>query len=212
MIEVVDHMGSDLSVVNAARVSFGKVSYELCPQDEKLIAYLAKHDHWSPFAHTSISLRCEEPIYLIRQLAKHQVGLAWNEVSRRYVSADVRYRAAAEIRLKPINAKQGSGAVHPQSDYWRMTFDRAAQAAIKLYEEAIAADICPEQARMVLPLSMLSTWVWTGSLYAFTRVYKQRSHTTAQEEAKVFAQDLRTAIEPLYPVSWSFLTKDSPNG
>ena len=113
-VEYVDHMGSDLSIVNAARVSFNKVSNILEPNDEKLIKYLAMHNHWTPFAHTSISLRIKCPIFVARQLGKHQVGLVWNEVSRRYVDEEPEFFFPDVWRGKPINAKQGSSGEHPE--------------------------------------------------------------------------------------------------
>jgi len=121
-VELVDTMGSCLSVVNAARVSFDKFSYKLDEKDERLLSYLAEHDHWSPFAHTSLQFRIKAPIFVARQLGKHQVGLSWNEVSRRYVDGDPEFYNPTTWRGKPANDnKQGSdgeirGPEHSQED------------------------------------------------------------------------------------------------
>jgi thymidylate synthase (FAD) len=174
-VALLDHMGSDLSVVNAARVSFSKVSLEMTEADKKLIKYLAKHDHWTPFAHTSISLRIKAPIFVARQLGKHQVGLVWNETSRRYVKDTPEFYEPETWRAAAENVKQGSSeteVITHDSEGYSLDdrLEEVIAGALNLYEEMIAVGVSPEQARMVLPQSMMTEWVWTGSLLAFVRV------------------------------------------
>jgi len=213
-VELVDYMGSDLSVVNAARVSFHKESSldfstsgdpdlgALYEKDKKLISYLAKHNHWSPFAHNSISLRIKAPIFVARQLVKHQVGLVWNEVSRRYVDDEPEFYFPEVWRGKPENAKQGS------SGEVALTFDFAGQAtaiALGAYQHMLDKGVAPEQARMVLPQNTFTEWVWTGSLMAFARVCKQRLDPHAQQESREIATMIQSIIQPLFPHSWKAL-------
>lgn len=218
-VEYVDHMGSDLSVVNAARVSFDKVSqYEydektrvsyLSDKDEKLIQYLSKHGHWSPFAHTSITLRVKAPIFVARQLVKHQVGLSWNEVSRRYVDSEPELFRPV-WREKAANVKQGSGGdMVVVTEYQARSLQLAEdimEDAVTIYRRLLSAGVCPEQARMVLPLACYTEWVWTGSIYAFARVYNQRTHATAQQETKEIAEMIGDVAMTHFPVSWDALT------
>lgn len=217
-VEYVDHMGSDLSVVNAARVSFHKESSldfstsgdpdlgALYEKDKKLISYLAKHGHWSPFAHNSISLRIKAPIFVARQLVKHQVGLVWNEVSRRYVDDGPEFYFPEVWRGKPENAKQGSS--HTQVEVQTHALIQDLSHVLAWYEGMIESGVAPEQARMVLPQSMMTTWIWTGSLMAFARVCKQRLDPHAQQETQEVAQMIQEIIEPLFPVSWKALMND----
>ena len=207
-VELVDFMGSDLSVVNAARVSFAKVSDEFSDKDAKLISYLAKHGHWSPFAHNSISLRIKAPIFVARQLVKHQVGLVWNEVSRRYVDDEPEFYFPEVWRGKPENAKQGSGKdfkplVNLQ---FHLAAKAACEEALARYLELVDKDVAPEQARMVLPQNTMTEWIWTGSLMAFARVCKQRLDAHAQLETQEVAKKINDIVEPLFPVSWKALT------
>jgi thymidylate synthase (FAD) len=209
-VELVDFMGSDLSVVNAARVSFAKVSDEFSDKDAKLISYLAKHGHWSPFAHNSISLRIKAPIFVARQLVKHQVGLVWNEVSRRYVDDEPEFYFPEVWRGKPENAKQGSGKdfkplVNLQ---FHLAAKAACEEALARYLELVDKDVAPEQARMVLPQNTMTEWIWTGSLMAFARVCKQRLDAHAQLETQEVAKKINDIVEPLFPVSWKALMND----
>ena len=235
-VELVDYMGSDLSVVNAARVSFAKQSeweYDyllerdnLSTKDAKLVKYLAKHGHWSPFAHNSISLRIKAPIFVARQLVKHQVGLVWNEVSRRYVDDEPEFYFPEVWRGKPENAKQGSsgkfsgyifheyGKNHVPLEY-QHGVDEGVEIIpemvgelIHLYNAMIHAGVAPEQARMVLPQNTMTEWIWTGSLMAFARVCKQRLDPHAQQETQEVAQGIANIVEPLFPVSWKALMND----
>lgn len=215
-VSLVDFMGSDLSVVNAARVSFGKVSTEFSDKDAKLISYLAKHNHWSPFAHTSISLRIKAPIFVARQLVKHQVGLSWNEVSRRYVDDEPEFYFPEVWRGKPVNAKQGSSdsviSGYIENEEWAGDIDEDFTAVIEecraLYQCMVDSGVAPEQARMVLPQNTMTTWVWTGSLMAFARVCKQRLDSHAQQETQEVAKMIQDIVEPLFPYSWKALMHD----
>ena len=209
-VELVDHMGSDLSVVNAARVSFGKVSNELTDKDNKLINYLAKHNHWSPYAHAFASFRIKAPIFVARQLVKHQVGLSWNEVSRRYVDEEPEFWMPAEWRGRPVNAKQGSngGMAEAQPEMMlSQTLGWAMTACLNTYIDLLKVGVAPEQARMILPQNTMTEWIWSGSLAAFCRVCKLRLDPHAQEETRELVEGIKGLLEPLFPVSFTALTE-----
>ena len=221
-VKFIDKMGSDLSVVNAARVSFSKTSeWESIPeagpvegflssQDEKLINYLAKHNHWSPFGHASMQLHIKAPVFVARQLVKHQVGLVWNEVSRRYVDDEVEFYEPDVWRGAPVNAKQGSSDVgvdiNPSNmmvnDY-KLALDRAKWT----YEHLLGQGVAPEQARMVLPQSMMTEWYWSGTLMAFARVCNLRCKPDTQLETQMVANQIDEIGEEYFPYSWKALTK-----
>ena len=219
-VEYIDHMGSDLSVVNAARVSFDKESwwdedelfdYVLKPADARLIGYLASHGHWSPFAHTSISLRWKAPIFVARQLVKHQVGLTWNEVSRRYVKTEPELWWPEKWRKAAESVKQGSS----DEEFNNGRFNHALSASIARakvivgeYSSLVEQGLCPEQARMFLPQNTMTEWIWTGSLYAWVRVWKQRTYPTAQAETRELVRQIEPIIKQHFPVSWEALTKE----
>ena len=208
-VELVDNMGSDMTVANAARVSFNKHKDVFDENDEKLIGYLADHHHWTPFAHPQITLRMKAPISIRTQCFKHKVGFTENEISRRYVSDDPSY-FRPEWRGKPEgSAKQGSSDV--LGDYDQKILDRAYNDVIHLatttYLTMIEQGVAPEQARFLLPQGMHTEWYWTGSLAAFARFYKQRTHEGAQSEIRELAEMVSDIIQPLYPVSWSVLIK-----
>ena len=221
-VELIDHMGTDLTVVNAARVSFDKESewlvhfdygadkgLILSEADTKLIAYLAKHNHWSPFAHTSIQLRVKAPIFVARQLVKHQVGGVWNEVSRRYVDSEPEFYFPEVWRGRPTNgAKQGSSGVvtHVNGVYVSHGALYAANTALNTYNHLIDGGVAPEQARMILPQNMMTEWYWTGSLMFFARVCAQRLDPHAQAETSEVARQIADIVRPLFPVSWQALT------
>jgi thymidylate synthase (FAD) len=214
-VELVDHMGTDLSVVNAARVSFNKVATELEEKDERLIKYLARHKHWTPFGHTSVSLRIRAPIFVARQLGKHQVGLVWNEVSRRYVDDEPEFFQPECWRTRPEESiKQGSGdETIPLEDIavgYRYDWDYEALMWLckSYYEECIAKGVAPEQARMVLPQSMMTEWIWTGNLVSFSNLCKLRLDSHTQKETRDVAQLVNDIIEPLFPISWKELMKE----
>lgn len=209
-VEYIDHMGSDLSVVNAARCSFAKQHDKFDDtKDTKLINYLARHGHWTPFAHAFVTMRFKAPIAVHAQCGKHQIGFSMNTVSRRYVS-DTPELFLPEFRTKPEGSiKQGSGALHPdnliiQHDYFQMC-----TSAIELYEQMILYGVAPEQARFVLPQGVYTEWVWSGSLQAWARFYNQRSDTHAQQEIQELANMANDITKNLFPVSWEALTKDT---
>ena len=208
-VELVDKMGSDLSVVNAARVSFGKKHTAMTEGDKKLINYLAKHEHWSPFAHATLQFHIEAPIFVARQLVKHQVGLAWNEISRRYVDSDPEYFYPDTWRSRPVDKKQGSG---DETIVWLDRNQRVGAAVNKVvelandtYQKMLDAGISPEQARMVLPQNTITEWYWTGSLYAFARVCNLRCKEDAQEETRDVAWGIDILARDNFPVSWNAL-------
>lgn len=211
--EYIDHLGSDLTVVNSARVSFNKESQldELgttSPQDTKLIAYLAKHKHFTPFTHPQITLRETVPIFVARQRFKHVVGFTYNEVSRRYVDDTPQFHIPTEWRSRPEGSvKQGSGDTHPLSVEMSNSYSEFLGMVEKFYSESIELGIAPEQARMVLPQSMLTSYYVTGSLAAFARLYMQRTDPHAQKEIHDLAYQIGKIISPLFPVSWSALTQ-----
>ena len=198
-------MGSDLSVVNAARVSYNKVSEEFDGKDEKLIKYLAEHNHWSPFAHAFASFRIEAPIFVARQLVKHQVGLAWNEVSRRYVDYVPKVYKIDKWRGRPKNSKQGSDGVVVMSKDMQFKYDMCIERSITMYNNMIEEGIAPEQARAVLPQGMMTEWIWSGSLYAFARVCNLRNKPDVQEETRKVTEGMSVFLSNGFPVSWKYL-------
>lgn len=209
-IELLDHMGSDLSVANSARVSFGKWKEEFDEGDARLINYLAKHEHTSPFRHTQIQLRCKVPLFLARQLQKHQAGLSWNEVSRRYVDAGIEFFIPDSWRSRPADGiKQGSGDTHYQSDVWVGEYEAIVMNCEKLYANMLQDGVAPEMARMVLPQSMMVDWVWTGNLLSLFHVYRLRAGEGAQVEARDFAEKLKAVIQPIFPHSWGALEENA---
>jgi thymidylate synthase (FAD) len=209
-VELVDSMGSDLSTVNSARVSFDKQVEAVEARDEKLIKYLADHKHMTPFRHNQIQIRCHAPIFLARQLGKHQAGLSWNEVSRRYVDSEPEFFVPDEWRGRPDGSiKQGSGELKCNNKLLQTSYDIALESANNEYNTLLNLGVAPEMARMVLPQSMMTSWYWTGNLLAFAHVYKERIADGAQLEAQWFAQELDAVIRPLFPASWSALVGDS---
>ena len=207
-VQLIDYMGSDVSVVNAARISFDKIKDDFDEQDERLVNYLAEHNHWSPFAHTSIQVRVKAPFVLARQLGKHQVGLVWNEVSRRYVSSEPEFWFPEQVHRAPVNAKQGAGDVHEWSGSAVGAMLNSTRDTLGLYENLIISGVAPEEARLVLPMNTMTEWMWTGSVMAFARVYKQRRTKDAQGFANEFAEKLAECIKECYPVCWEVLTKE----
>jgi len=208
-VELVDFMGSDLTVVNAARVSFNKHHKELTTGDEKLIAYLANHGHWTPFGHPQLQFRISAPIFVARQLVKHQVGLVWNEVSRRYVDSKPSFYVTNKWRIRAENKKQGSGdalVLLEGKDYDYI--QKAHVVAIDAYSHLLKLGVAPEQARMVLPQSMYTEWYWTGSLFSFSRVCKLRMSSDAQEETKHIAEQISVLTDEKFPLSWKYLVSN----
>lgn len=213
-VELIDSMGDDLRVANIARVSFAKWKEEFDASDAKLIDYLAAHEHSSPFRHTCITLRITAPIAIARQLVKHQVGMSWNEVSRRYVSDNLEIYQQ-EFRRRPEGGiKQGSSDAvvdFPRIylDRQEYTIEEIQDAIVDAYYRAVDKDgeyrIAPECARGVLPLNLMTTWIWTGSLTAFFHMYRLRSSSHAQKEVREIAKLCSELIEPIFPHCWKAL-------
>ena len=213
MIEVtyIDHMGSDLSVVNAARVSFGKKSewmprihsgeqLVLKPKDAKLIKYLAKHKHKSPFNHTFVTFHVKAPIFVARQLQKHEY-MPWNEVSRRYVDDEPEFYVPDVWRGRSKDKKQGSeGEVKSNANVFYYN-----TKALMLYNQQLDEGVSPEQARMHLPQSMMTEWYWSGSLFAFAKMCGLRLKEDTQAETRIVAEKIEDVMIKLYPVSWEAL-------
>jgi len=219
-IEYVEHMGTDLTVVNAARVSFNKESSwdyadshfavgKLPEKDVKLIKYLAKHNHWTPFAHPQITFRIKAPIFVRAQLGKHQIGLVMNEVSRRYVTYNPEFYIPMWRKAPTDGAKQGSSGFMVGPNHLTTKFESFCDDALELYNELLDHGAAPEQARAALPQSMYTEWWWTGSLASYARVYAQRIDAHAQWEVQQYAKAIGEIIEPLFPVSWKTLTETS---
>ena len=206
-VELIDKMGTDLSVVNAARVSYAKVKEKFEASDERLIRYLAEHNHWSPFAHTFLSFRIKAPVFVARQLVKHQIGLVWNEESRRYISDDVEIYRIRNWREKPKNSKQGSGENINLSIDIQTEINEHMNQGVSLYNKLLNEGVAPEQARSVLPQSMHTNWIWSGTLYAFARVCGLRLDDHAQKETQVIAEQLDIHCQDAFPISWKYLTK-----
>ena len=206
-VEHIDHMGNDDSVVNAARVSFAKQADQYtADQNARLIKYLARHNHWTPFAHAFVTLRFKAPIAIHAQCVKHQIGFAMNTVSRRYVSDKPEF-FMPDFRLAPDGSvKQGSGEVHPDSAHWQVNYEDLMNKAVDLYLMMIDGDVAPEQARFVLPQGVMTEWVWSGSLQAWARFYTQRIDPHAQKEIQFLAQEVDKIVGALYPVAWDALT------
>ena len=230
-VELMDHMGTDLTVCNAARVSFNKESswgldfdaierLNGCPhtkddvrllkkEDEKLIRYLAKHNHWTPFAHPQITLRVKAPVSIRTQFFKHKQGFVENEISRRYVSYEPEFYSPT-WRGKPTDgAKQGSDefiAEESKTNLFDAIYRESYETALHVYNTLIEKGIAPEQARFVLPQGMYTEWYWTGSLAAYARFYKQRMDDHAQWEIREYSEAVGNIIEPYFPVSWKHLT------
>ena len=224
-VDYVDHMGTDLSTVNSARVSFDKEHSEFTykkdmvgdeKSDEGLVKYLASHKHNTTFRHNAVTIRCHAPIFIARQLGKHQAGLSWNEVSRRYVDTPPEFFVPDEWRGRPDGSiKQGSGVKVSVKPFRPMGLDFAdhntkfLDAISGYYNHLLQQGVAPEMARMVLPQSMMTSWYWTGNLLAFAHVYNERIAEGAQLEAQYFAHELDKVIRPLFPVSWQALVGDS---
>ncbi len=255
----IDHMGTDLSVVNAAKVSFGKRSvFEgrvggpdvLSEKDQSLIAFLARGctsgdwddhrqwvaeasdegdweafedllnhirkmpSHWSPFAHTAITLHLKMPIFVARQIMKHTTGIEYNEVSRRYVDSEPEFYVPDVWRKKADNVKQGSSdegvdtiKIHGLEESLNSVYKYLIEDVGDLYKDLVSVGVAPEQARMILPQSMYTEVIATGNLYAWANMYIQRSDSHAQKETQDLAKQIGEIIQPLYPVSWEALTK-----
>lgn len=234
--QYIDHMGDDLAVVNAARVSFDKTSTYvyldedgnevgkelpngfaksflntpkvLREKDVRLIKYLAKHDHWTPFAHTAIKLRMGAPVPIRTQCFKHKIGMVENEESRRYISSEPEiyvplFRKAAD------NKKQGSAEPFVGDEQYNLqqAYEKFTSDAVEFYKSLLARGVCEEQARFALPQGAVVNWIWTGNLVSFANFYKKRSASDAQGEIQLLAKEVDRIIAPLFPHSWKALTE-----
>ena len=201
---LMDYMGSDITVVNAARVSFGKKSSNTytTAKDEKLIWYLAEHKHMSPFGHCFASFHVKAPIFVARQLVKHKF-LRWNEISRRYVDSDPEFYEPKTWRGRAKDKKQGSeGEVKTNSNTCNLQLD-----SLFMYSQLLDEGVCPEQARMVLPQSMMTEWYWSGSLDAFADMCNLRCASDTQAETQSVAVQISRKMRSLFPVSWEALVR-----
>ena len=224
-VDLVDHMGTDLTVVNSARVSFSKqsdwnywrdredadlVKSYMKDKDKKLISYLAKHNHWTPFGHCSAQFRISAPIFVARQLVKHQVGLVWNEVSRRYVSDSPKFWRASEWREVADDKKQGSSnQVIKENDTISYVYRETVRHCTDTYNLMLDKGVCPEQARTILPQSLYTEWYWSGTLSAFARVCNLRMSEDSQKETREVAQLISNEMNELFPISWKVLTNEN---
>lgn len=240
-VSYIQHCGNDLSVVNAARVSFDKTSEmdvkrvsttteataleeqgweditdydrdystlyaKLKDSDAKLINYLAKHKHFSPFNHSFITLRIKAPIFVARQLVKHKF-MPWNEVSRRYVDDEPEFYFPDYWRKKAENVKQGSS--DDEVDVSDLHVEESIEVQLLYqYKNLLADGVCPEQARMVLPQNMMTEWFWSGTLGAYCDMLRLRLDLHTQKESRIVAEKVRDIIEPLFPVSVKALLND----
>ena len=253
-VEYIDHMGSDLTVVNAARASFDKESdwdkflgmmnkQALKPADANLIRYLAtgyrtsewegfldevvslvelggareeltkllhsykrRAQHWAPFAHPHVGIRMHLPIFLARQFVKHQIGGVWSEESRRYISDEPGVWFPDEWHSRPEDIKQGSGGLVAQQGIANSIAGNTTQVSLTAYDQLLGGGVAPEEARIVLPLNMMTTVVWTGSLLFWSRVCNQRIDSHAQLAAQELGEKITGIVAPLFPVSWEALT------
>ena len=221
MIEAtyVDHMGSDLSVVNAARVSFGKKSklvctnlvlgtYDMSNGDKRLIKYLAKHKHISPFGHAFASFHVKAPIFVARQLVKHKF-LRWNEISRRYVDDEPEFYVPDVWRGRSADKKQGSEGEVKLGALDDAIVSDSPYEALCAYKALLQAGVAPEQARMVLPQSTMTEWYWSGSLDAFADMCRLRCKPDTQAETRLVADDISKKMSELFPVSWDALMSNT---
>lgn len=226
--ELIDYMGDDIRVVDAARVSFNKessydyldwdedeygsyVKPSLKEKDQKLIKYLAKHNHFTPFTHCTITMRETVPIFVARQRFKHTVGFTYNEVSRRYVDEEPEFYTPDVWRERPDGSiKQGSGDTLPTENQKQAKFaiNKVHEVTLQMYNSLLALNVAPEQARMVLPQSMYTSYYVTGSLSAWARAYNLRSDSNAQVEIQMLAKQWDSIIKPLFPESWKALTQN----
>lgn len=236
--ELLDYMGNDLAVVDAARVSFNKKSEwakfncldcenavqfacgEDCAcisegaekqktlkgSDKKLVEYLAKYDHWTPFAHTALKFRCSAPVPIRTQAFKHKIGMVENEESRRYISSTPEIYIPEFFRAKPEGSiKQGSAGKHSSNEAYSALYRCITSECVAAYMEMLEVGICPEQARFILPQGAIVNWIWTGNLVSFANFYNKRTDTNAQYEVQLLAESVGKQIEEIFPVSWKAL-------
>ena len=206
------HYGSDLTCVNAARVSFGKRKEVFDEKDARLIRYLVKHGHVLPFRHPQVSYHFKAPIFVARQLVKHQVGMSWSELSRRYVTGNPEFYWPGVWRAVASDKKQGSlDSAAPYQEKVQARLEEAQRAAVAAYNVALNVGVAPEQARMVLPQNLLTEWHWTGSLLAWAHVWKLRAAPDTQKETRDCVIQIGPKMADLFPVSWKELTGAEAN-
>ena len=206
--EYYDHFGSDDMICDTARVSMAKTADQYTPeQNAKLIRFLAREGHISPFHHPQITLRMQAPVPIRTQCFKSKIGFAENEESRRYISHQPELYVPGKFRSRPEGSiKQGSGSGHEDSTYYKTRYLETCNAALDAYQEMIEDGVCPEQARFVLPQGVEVNWIWTGSLAAYARFYNLRADDHAQVEVNELAEQVGEIIAPLFPVAWKELT------
>lgn len=215
-VEYVCHSGGDLLVVNAARCSFGKEKTEFDDKDAKLIAFLAREKHLLPFRHPQITLRLRAPLFVARQLGKHQTGMSWSEESRRYIDSPPEFYWPDKWRKRADNVKQGSSTEEVEGPWTTSAFGLAAtnakieaeymaSTALDCYNNMLSYGVAPELARMILPQNMMTTWVWTGSLLSYVHMIKERTSVHTQNETRQVAEMVQKILEPLFPVSMKAL-------
>ena len=208
-VKLLDHMGDDLTVVNAARVSFSKRHTEFDEvKDTRLINFLARNNHWTPFGQVTLQFHIKMPIFVVRQYYKHQIGLTRNEVSRRYVDTIPEYFTADFLRAAADDKKQGSTDEPVEmSDALIMEMRGHFYNCSALYNKLLRNGVCAEQARMVLPQSMYTEFIETGSLAAYARIAGLRMKDDAQKEIRIYAEAISHIVEKIAPVSWKALTE-----
>lgn len=216
-VKLLDHMGSDWAVANDARVSFSgfnetnnELPYNYSEEKAiKLINYLASHGHTSPFRHSYFKFKCKAPLFVVRQLGKHQVGLSWNEESRRYIDSEPEFYKFDTWRKRPENnIKQGSSGYLEFQYFPEQLFEKLMLSSVNTYLKLLEINVSPEQARAVLPQNVMINWVWSGSLLAFAHMYNLRSEKNAQAEVQHFAKLVRQSLINLAPHSWAALVKN----
>jgi thymidylate synthase (FAD) len=207
MVELLEVFGDDLTVVNAARVSFAKESTEMKQGDIKLVKYLADHNHVTPFFHPQARFRLRMPIFIAREWFRHQIGFARNEVSRRYVDTDPEFWMPDMLRERDENKKQGSKDTKIKyNGHCLARIQKHQETSLLFYKDLLSHGVCPEQARAVLPQSMITEFIETGSLAAYARLYKLRTDPTAQREIQELAACVGNLLSEKFPISWAALT------
>ena len=204
-VEILETMGDDLTVVNAARVSFSKESIEMTNGDEKLINYLAKHNHISPFFHPQIRLRLKMPIFVAREWYRHTIGFSRNEVSRRYIDSKPELFIPTELRERDERLKQGSKDTTVSNTLVYQKFREVSELSLECYEYLLSESVAPELARMILPQSMYTEFIETASLYGYARLCKLRLDPHAQKEIRDYASAVSDLLEKRFPISWKAL-------
>ena len=206
-VRLEDHFGTDLTVVNAARVSLGKKKETFGEDDEKLIRYLSNHNHFTPFSQPQIQLHIKMPIFVARQYFKHQIGITRNEISRRYVKSPPEFFLPEVLRSQSPSIKQGS-LEEPvlRNKALLSLIEKFYESSNDLYNQLIEENVCAEQARIVLPQATYTEFIETGSLFAYARIWKLRSDLHSQKEIREYASAISMIMSNLFPISWKYLT------